>query len=283
MLIFSAMNNAEASEISIISSKENVGIGEQFYVDVLLDTQGQTYNGLEGSIIFSGDAVSFVRAEEGKSMVTTWIQKPSIDKNIISFAGIMAGGFEGVINPFNLKTKLPGPMVRLVFEGTKQGTASFETSSLMLALSNGEGTIENTPKRFLSVVVDSKDNFVVLKEENDKIPNLEVYVIRDVNLYDNKYALIFQARDKGTGIKQVRIKEGDRDWKEISSPYLLEDQTRHSIINVQAINYTGVSIVTTIEALPRTVSRQYLILLIVGFSIIVFIIRKIYVHFKSKK
>ena len=80
------------------------------------------------------------------------------------------------------------------------------------------------------------------------------------------------------------IKEGNRDWKEIKSPYLLEDQTRHSMIALEAVNFSGASIVLVINPIPYTLfAKDNIVLLIVLIIVVFFIIKKIYDSKKRKK
>jgi hypothetical protein len=82
-----------ASDIILNTSKNKLDLKEQFYIDVMLDIDGNSINGIEGTINFPEDKLSFIRAEEGKSMVTFWIQKPLSNKGNISFSGIIPNGF----------------------------------------------------------------------------------------------------------------------------------------------------------------------------------------------
>ena len=122
------------------------------------------------------------------------------------------------------------------------------------------------------------------KNPNDVKPELEAYVTRDPNLFNDKYTLIFQAKDSETGIKDVMIKEGNRSWKKITSPYLLEDQSRHSTITLEAENFSGATIVLVINPLPYVFfSKNNVVLLIVFIIILFFIAKKIYEKRKKQE
>ena len=78
------------------------------------------------------------------------------------------------------------------------------------------------------------------------------------------------------------VKEGNRKWKVITSPYLLEDQTRHSIITVQATNYSDSSIIMSIEGLPYKIFSFTNIIIILLFVIVsLFIFKKLYEKYKK--
>lgn len=272
-----------AAGISLKASSDVVGIGEQFYVDVLLDTQDGSYNAVEGSVEFSPDTAFLVRIEDGKSMFNTWIQKPIQESGKISFSGIAPNGFSGVIDPFNPKSKLPGPVLRLVFNGIKPGNLDFSTSKFYITKNDGLGTIEELNPSYLSVKLQNTDNYFVFNNENNSNPQIETEIIKDKNLFDNHYALVFRATDKSSGIKSVMIREGNRPWKEINSPYLLQDQTRHSAISIRATSYSGVTIITKIDAIPYNFRVKYFIIVAVLFvlSMTLIYIRKNRAIFKK--
>lgn len=290
LILFFAMgliniDHVYAASVNLDFSKKVVGAGEQFYVDLMLDTEGQSVNTIEGSITFQNDNISFLRCEDGKSMVNLWVLKPALDLdgNTLRFAGVMTNGFDGVIDPFNPDYKLPGLIVRLVFEGKKPGVSSFSTSTFNLNLNDGKGTALTASPFYGSINVGDYVNNQRYDSKIDSLPLLEAYVIRDANVYNNKYVLVFQATDKNTGIKSVKIKEGKRDWVVAESPYLLKDQSRASIIYIQATNNQGASIIKVIEPLSRKfLSIRNITIILIVVLLLAIIARVIWKRYKNK-
>lgn len=282
---FFLINKAYSADLILNTSKETLGTGEQFYIDLMLDPEDQSINTIMGDISYSGDNLTFMRAEEGKSMVNLWIEKPKYnkEKKIINFAGIMTNGFDGVIDPFNPGDKLPGLIIRLVFETKRTGTVNFFTSNFSLNLNDGLGTeIIAKPVNKSIEIMDYENIIKYTNKDSDPSPKLEAYITRDPNIFKNKYILIFKASDKNSGIKSIKIKEGWRDWKEIESPYVLMDQSRHADINLQALNYEGAGIIINIDGLPfnwRLIERVIIISFVI---IIIFLIARKY-KIKNKK
>jgi len=273
-------NKADASFLSIKPSSDSLSKDEQFYVDVNLNTEGKIINGIEGSVSFP-DNISFVRAEEGNSIVNLWVEKPALSDGSVKFSGIIPNGFSGVIDPFNPDNKLPGLIIRLIFETKKEGDCNISISKAITTLNDGLGTIDNITPSSAKISIQNISNPYIYKTSNDVAPELSASVVRDPNIENNKYVLIFDAKDKQTGIKEVLIKEGSRPWKKIESPYLLEDQSRHSIITVQATNYSGSSIAINIDALPyKLISFINIIILIFILVGLLFIIKKFYEKYK---
>ena len=279
-LIFS--HKVFAATLMLKPSTYTIGIGGQFYVDLLLNPEGQSINTIGGTVSFSEEKVSFIRAEDGKSMVNLWVEKPKNTDNEINFAGIMTNGFDGVIDPFDQSHKLPGLIIRLVFQSTSPGKVFFSTINTTLNLNDGFGTeIKSTPSYLSMDVVDRPDNSQYSSSE-ESIPLLEANVIHDPNMYNGKYALVFKASDKGSGIKNVMIKEGRRDWKDIESPYLLVDQSRISDISITAISYAGGAVTINIPGEPYDWKSLIVVVFITTIIVLCFylIVRKKYVKKK---
>lgn len=272
------VNKVFSADLILEPSKEILGLGEQFYVDLMLDPKGESINTIKGDISFSSDHMMFLRAEEGKSMVNLWVEKPKLDRNKISFAGIISNGFEGVIDPFNPSRKLPGPIIRLVFEAQKYGSVDFYASNFSLYKNDGIATEIKLSSILKSIKINNVINKIKLENKMHQTPDLEAFITRDPNIFNNKYILIFEAKDKETGIKNVVIKEGRRNWEEIESPYLLKDQSRHSNIILQAINFSGAGTIISINKIPydwELISQVIIVVLIIIISAII-IFKKIY-------
>ncbi|ETB63589.1 TPA: hypothetical protein DIC38_02675 [Candidatus Nomurabacteria bacterium] len=269
----------EASSLFLDLSKEEVSVGEQFYVDIVLDTQGKSINGINSSFSFNNDLFRLVRIEDSKSMINYWIDKPS-DNNSgrIDFSGIIVNGFDGVIDPFNLENKLPGIILRIVFEPLSSGTHSFDLYEASATLNDGNGTILDLDDNHLSInILDSIKDISIPVESST--PQISFEIIKEKDLYDNKYVIIFNATDESSGIREVLIKEGFRKWKQVESPYLLKDQSRKSKIVLKAINLTGGSMELKIDPVYKNNISIYLLSIFV--ILILFLVFIKYV--KNKK
>ena len=62
---------------------------------------------------------------------------------------------------------------------------------------------------------------------------------QDPSMFGGKYFLSFATTDKTSGIDYYEVKEGKQDFKKVSSPYLLEDQSLGKKIVVQAYDKAG--------------------------------------------
>lgn len=71
--------------------------GDDFAVDVMLDTQGQEVNAVEASLLFSQDKVNVADISIGGSALELWTEEPffSNETGEINFSGGTPKGFEG--------------------------------------------------------------------------------------------------------------------------------------------------------------------------------------------
>jgi hypothetical protein len=78
------------------------------------------------------------------------------------------------------------------------------------------------------------------------------------------------------------IKEGNRNWKEIENPYLLQDQSRHSMITLKATNFRDTSVTINIENIPYNwkslIQTSFVVIIII--ILLALIIKKRYVNKK---
>ncbi len=271
--------NGEASMV-LEHVPATVAQQQQFYVDVALNPNGNDFNGLQGTVSFSDDTLSFVRAETGTSILNYFIETPTALVNTVHFSGIVPGGFKGLVNPFDPTHTMPGTIVRLVFAGKAPGSATITTSYVQATDNDGQGTLETVSDASAMLTVSSTVLPSTYATPDTIPPTIEASVIRDPNLFDDRYTLIFTATDKQSGINHVALQEGDGPWTTINSPYLLQDQTRQSILTVRA--YDNAGNMSTITIVPSPVKSSAMIIISTIFIILILIfIATAYVIFRK--
>jgi hypothetical protein len=256
---------------------ESVDQQEQFYVDVEIDPNGTSFNGAQGSVTFSNDTISFVRAETGSSIVTYFITPPTLQDNTVTFSGIILGGFNGLINPFDQSHKLPGHIMRLVFAAKAQGTATIDTHDSTVTANDGEGTLQSASSAHASFPVSDAVAISKYVTPDITLPTISASVVQEHALFDGRYTLIFTATDKQSGIDHVELQEGGGAWNTVQSPYLLHDQSRKSILSLRAYDASGN--VATITVAPISSSSTTIALIILIF---ILLITLYVIHKKSK-
>jgi hypothetical protein len=251
---------------------------QQFYIDVVLDTHGTDINGIQGAVAFSSDNLKFVRSEIGNSNVTMWVTQPVIHGNTLSFLGIIPGGFDGLINPFDPKHKLPAQIVRLVFQAKATGPAIITASQFSVTANDGQGTLTAIPDTTTNLMVTEAVSPTTYTVADTIPPLLSASVVTDKNLYDGRYTLVYTAIDKQSGIDHVELQEGNGAWVTIDNPYLLQDQTRKGILSLRAYDVAGNVTTISLPAAPSPHSSRVPLII---FALIILII--LYVIYKKTR
>jgi len=221
------------------SSVKNVNTGDQFEVNLLLDTQGETANAVGGTITYPTDLLQLKEIRDGNSLVNFWVDKPTDTANGIIFSGITPGGYTGQ----------SGSIMSLIFTAKRDGQGSISIKNGELLRNDGTGSaIPFTISNFQFSVAQNTQNVGVQVPAIKDIEAPESFVPevgRDQNLFDGKWFVAFVAEDKGSGIAAYEVKETRSrifdlsKWTQTDSPYLLSDQDLHSYIYVKAIDKSG--------------------------------------------
>jgi len=243
-----------AAELYLESSEHNYYINETFVVDIRINVKhGENINAIEGFIEFPNDILNVKDFSTGNSILT-FIEKPMInnEKGLISFTGIIPGGYSGRVSGDPGQSNLLGKMI---FYTTSTGSAQviFQDDSRVL-LSDGEGTPAKLITGRLILEVELPQKIQLQKDEwqeeleKDKIPpeDFKPEIIK----INNKYYLAFSTKDKNSGIDHYEILEKGsgvamgklflgQNWTEKESPYLLKDQSLSSNIEVRAVDKAG--------------------------------------------
>jgi len=264
----------DAADLNFYSKLPEVGLNEQFKVDLFLNTEGENINALEGKILFPADQLELKEINDGGSIVSFWLEKPKVlnntkmnntlyntlndtkidgtrkdaninntrnDANIqeVVFSGIVPGGFSGE----------RGLILSLVFKTKKEGQALIEISNSKVLLNDGLGTEAKLKTGNLLINVNPNISVPEYIIPPDKEPpeNFKPEIVSDPNIFNGRYALVFATEDKGSGVDKYFVYEDTRkktqinanDWTIAESPYLLKDQKLRSYIYVKAVDRAG--------------------------------------------
>ena len=192
-------------------------------------------------------SVSLIDINTAGSKLSLWPDKPlpSERNTSISFVGGVPGGLnskDAII--FNIVLKLQ-----------KVGQITLAPNNFSVYLHDSKGTkdeirvknlvIDVLPKKLDSQSVDDWNDVT----SNDKTPPefIEAIINQDSYVFDNQYFVSFFATDKDSGIAYYEIREGDRDFVRAESPYLLQDQSLKSIVQIKAVDKAGNESITKAE------------------------------------
>ncbi|MCC6290603.1 hypothetical protein IT398_00835 [Candidatus Nomurabacteria bacterium] len=281
------------ARLSFSPDRIDVPPGEPFSVNVILDNEAQVINALEGGINFPADNLELEEIKSGDSIIGFWLESPTeLEKGHVSFAGIIPGGFSGVLSPFYTGGR-PGKVFTLIFRGRQSGDVQVEWQSPRALLNDGLG--EAVEMKLGSLGVSLRDGVansspVAEVSGDDRIPpeTFSPEISHDPNLFSGRWFVVFSTRDNRSGLAGYQVQEhssiapNDNDWRDAVSPYLLRDQTRQSYVSIRAIDQAGNKRVVTLSPAigPYHYSWSNFWSIIISFLLLFFILwlRK---HFSS--
>lgn len=235
LIIFCYQNvfSAEIKIEKVLPETNDLKVGDEILVNFNLDSEGVVYNALQGEVLIPKN-LEIKSVVTGGSFVSVWLENPNNFKdNIIKFSGITPAGYNNE----------EGNIFSLVLKVVNKGEENISIKNTNVFRNDGLGT-SNTPSvnafniktRYLK---EGEDPYIV--SVKDITPPEEFYptLVRDLNIFDGKYALIFSTLDKGSGIKYYDVIEGRDVFKQVESPYLLKNQSLNEKIYIKAIDFEG--------------------------------------------
>lgn len=243
---------------------------QDFVVNVLVNTEGQSINAVQGEIEILGQSVNVSKINSGDSVINFWIEDPhkSMLKNQthtrISFSGIATAGF----------SKEKSPLFSFVINASEVGDIVLNTSSLKILKNNGTGQdVEVTTVPLTLSVAEGSTIITTPRDDQDIAPpeDFVPIVSNEVGMFDGKYFLIFATQDKGSGIDRYEIKEGEWGaWTSAESPFLLSDQSLTSDLYIKAVDGAQNSRIVKINAKnhPKWYQQNINIAIIIIFVLI---------------
>jgi hypothetical protein len=153
---------ARAATLYLMPQSQTVYRGDNFLIEIRLDTEGEEVNAVEANLKFPSDLLKITDFSKGGSILNFWPQEPDFKENSISFTGGIPGGFKG-----------EGLILKINFLGKEIGKAqiSFNENSKVL-LNDGKGTPAKL--NFL------EGNYEII-EEPEKLPKISSRTHPDQN------------------------------------------------------------------------------------------------------
>lgn len=258
MLVFFFSRSVFAASLELNVEKNTIQTGEIFTATILLNTEGQSINTIEGDLKYDEKFFQIEAVNIGNSFISFWVEKPDIKTpGTVHFSGITPGGISA----------LNSEVFKVMFRTLKTGNTSLLLNNVNLFLNDGQGSsvlakIKNADMIINQGVNDNNPaNFVF----NDKIPPEKFNIIRtkDPTIFDGKWFIAFSTVDKGSGVDHYQVCEL---FKCISgeSPFLLNNQTPsyYIVVNVYDVNGNFSS---------STLTSPWLIILLVFLLLVVII------------
>lgn len=254
LLSFAVASSASAAEFYFGSTSQQVVAGQQIEVGVFLDTEGEAINAVSGEVTMPAQEFQPTDVRDANSIVPLWIQKPTIGgdaKALVDFSGIIPGGFTGRGELFSIILTVQGPV-------NAKTLSAIDLTATDARLNDGQGTATATHTAPLQLQFLTTGAAPPLPPVTDTDPPEPFVpeVAQDPSLFQNAWFVAFAAQDKGSGVDHYEVRERASDadnpsWTTVESPYQLNDQTRHSFIDVKAVDQAGNE---RVETVPPVVS-----------------------------
>jgi hypothetical protein len=267
-----------ASEFSFNTQNKSVSVGEQFKIDLNINTNKENINAVEGKIVFSSDYFELSEIRAGNSIINFWIDKPAYNDGGIVFSGITPGGY--VLDN--------GLILSLVLKARKEGDSNISIQNGSALKNDGNGTKSNLKISDLQINI---SNTVKNQQENlhitDNNPpdSFNPEIGQDPSLFNDKWFVAFIAQDKGTGVAKYEVKESLYNifnfskWITSTSPYMLTDQQLQSNIYVKAIDNSGNERVVKLS--PKNplswyanIENWFIITLVIAIVALIYLLKK---------
>ena len=164
----------------------------------------------------------------------------------------------------------------MFFRPLSAGTASVIASNIQVYLNDGLGTETHATVDPITVAI-QRNSSPDQGFGYDTEPPLDFAPIlfHEPLVYDGKFAIIFSAKDAGSGIDYYEVKEGNNSWIHATSPYLINDQSLSNSILVKVVDKAGNERIENVPLPVSTTNSQTIynfIAVIIVFAILCVII-----------
>ena len=257
-------------------SRAQLKMGQEFGVKVKIDPEKECINTIKAEIEYNKNLLVVKDFLMGESLISIWLEKPKIEDGKISFSGGIPGGYCGKIAGDPGESNILGEIIFRVPEilvGEKGVVEVKFSKNSKVLLNDGLGTeaqlkLEKAIYQILKERDKSLEKILEKELKKDTAPPepFGILVLKDPQVFEGRYFIIFNTQDKQTGIDHYEVKEGENPWKIAESPHLLEDQNLKSIIKVKAVDKAGNERI--VEFRPYLPKRLSIINWIIGLALI---------------
>lgn len=224
----------QAMTVYIEKPKTVVQVGDTVLVKVMIDTNGEEINALEG-VIKIPTHVEVKTIQTAGSIFNLWPVFPVHKNKEISFTGGSPSGVFG--NKLRVFTFAVVPQ--------KTGMMVFTIPNLIAYKADGKGTpisVYNQGGTSIPVAekINTTQDELQLLIDNDSEPpeKFKIEYDQDARLYDGKSFLSFYTTDAESGLKGYEVIEGDTHTFLTEGIYILEGELKENIV-VTAVDYAG--------------------------------------------
>ena len=239
LVLFLQLHTIFAAEI-FFEQEKSPGLENQFKMGVFLKTE-ELLNAIEGKIRFPVNLLGLKTIENGNSIVTVWLERPTAgEAGEITFSGITPGGYQGS----------KGFVFSMTFLVKQEGIGAFDIHNVKVLRNDGKGTEAKLQTFSSKFIISRKTNEIQIpiSEVKDINPpeSFVPEIARDESIFNGKQFIVFATQDKASGVDRYEVKESRQKiltffsrWRAAESPYILQDQELRSYVFVKAVDKAG--------------------------------------------
>ncbi len=235
--------------------------GGDFEISLFINGDKEKINAVSGVIIYNPADLVLKEIREADSVINFWLERPDVTKSgTVNFSGIIPGGFDAILSPYYAAAR-PGKILTLIFTSQKAGATAIKLESPEVFLNNPEGRLAElkaiSPLEVkVNKTAESNSPVSSIPRDTDPPEIFTPQVGRDQNIFDGQWFVAFSTRDTGSGVARYQIQEhrnllpdnkNVENWQEVTSPYLLTNQSLNKYISVRAIDRAGNKRVVTLS------------------------------------
>jgi len=279
-------NFASAAEVYLKSSQGNFSPNEIFKAEIHINaSNGENITALEANIKYNPKDLKVIEFLKG-NVILTYVDEPMVnqEEGIVSFSGIIPGGYNGRVPGDPGESNLMGTIVFQVLKTDNLKTKIEVSNNSKIYVNDGQELKSNLIFQGLEINIKPQEvvfnplNELELLRDSDKIPP-EDFKLEIVKI-DNQYFLVFQTVDKQSGIDHYEISMAKKNFlgqlrflkssEKAKSPYPLKENDLSNIIQVKAVDKAGNEKIATL--VPQIKVKWYQNYWLYGIFIIIAII-----------
>lgn len=248
-------------------------------VDVYLDTEEISINAVEGSFEIPKE-VTVTSFSTVDSIVPVWISRPAHEGSIVSWEGMIPGGFMGSRSPFYEGVR-PGFLFSMFYSvsGPVEGMIIFKDTEAYV--NDGAGTpttLEGASQKILFL-----PGAVPIQEETST--TFSAYITQDESAAEGKWFVTVDIPTTQIAVQDVLITESNykdpsrvhkEKWHKVQNPYILEYQSRTRYVHIKVVTIDGKEQVLTLDPVAKKATN------IVQWAILFLIIITVYFYMRRK-
>ncbi len=131
-IVLGLANHVEAAKLYFITEIDGFGVGDEFYVDLKVDSQEVDINAAAAKVLFQNNILELLSVEKDNSIFNFWIEGPDIsnENGEVVFIGGTSKGVSGSALQ----------IIRLNFKAMGSGAAEITVAEAVVTASDGKGT-----------------------------------------------------------------------------------------------------------------------------------------------